>query len=337
MGLPPSNSKFPGCLPVSIHKEDILGLYGHQKLSMTEYVVSHKADGIRYFLVFYLSGEEPRCILVSRDGNTIQIPVQGFDWLFQGTIFDVELTMTPKGYLILIFDTLCLGGDTCLDIYYPVRIELAKMTLFKLRVLFPGPCGIPLTPPIPGAYSTAYPSTCFQIGEYENSALYVTTKDIYYPQALIFLAQSPGFLTDGFIWTSTTSKYTPFRSSLLTVLKWKPPSQITLDFLISNKQPDSVRCAELPTQYSSPYGDWTLYSKYGDDLVYISKIDTPVPVIGIYECDWTGKWGVVKYRNDKKHPNLLNTVLHTLRNIDEDISLLDLLGGLEPYSSPTSQ
>ncbi len=337
LGLPKGNFKFPGCLPVSIHREGILELYGHKLDSVGEYTVSQKADGTRYFLVFLESHGKNSCILIDRRGTITQLCVSMFDWVFQGTIFDVELTRISSDYLILIFDTICISGDSCRELYYPIRMELARMALSKLQILFPGPCRLRLSAPHPGRYPTDYNSVCIQLGGYEDSALYITTKDIYYPQALVFLHQNPGYSTDGFIWTSTTTHYMPFRTSYKAVLKWKPMSSITVDLLLLNKQIDFVRCHDLPSKYTSSVGTWSLYSKHKGDLVYISNINASVATVGVYECRWEGKWELVKYRKEKTHPNLLETVLQTLRNLEENLSSLDLLQCLDPYDCEVSR
>lgn len=331
LGLPKTNGKFPGCLPVSIHKKDILSLYGHCENSMVEYVVSHKADGLRYFMMFYRIENKPRCILLDRAGSILQLRVSVYDWLYQGTIFDVELIQTSGGYLILIFDTICINGHNYRECFYPVRMELARMTLIELQSLFPGPCGIPLTETCPGMYPTNCRSTCFQISDHDQIAVYLTTKGIYYPQALVFLHQSPGYPTDGFIWTSTAIGYTPFRTSVKSVLKWKPAGNITVDFLITDKRVEFVFCNDIPAKYILTTGKLSLYTIYNGDFVFVSRIDADIELTGVYECDWTGKWGIVKYRKEKNTPNHLSTVLQTLRNIDEDLSSLDLIEHLDPY------
>ena len=154
-------------------------------------------------------------------------------------------------------------------------------------------------------------------------------KTIFYASSIKFLLDTWFLPEDGFIWTLATAPFFVRGGRALTVLKWKPLTRITIDFLVgycdSHLQPTHVPHVAPMYQLVRPQ-ERGLFTVDGPDTVWFSFIDTTV-TSGIYECGWDDvahKWHIVLPRPDKTRPNTLSTVVKTIENIADCISRDDL-------------
>jgi hypothetical protein len=322
--LPSSNLSFPGCLPVSLERINLPVIFGESRDSFREYVLSFKVDGIRHFLVFLKVEQVNYCVLVDRKFKLVQIEVTCYDELFDGTVLDVELVTGCQGTSILIFDTLAIHGIPVVDECYPVRLELGNRLLFN-HLHLTSDCEVV---PESGGYPSAYPKVTLRLGSYDKNVYLLKVKQIYHHTAIRFLAAGTSeYGTDGFIWTSTNDPYSCFCSNELACLKWKPRGLITVDFwkAVSGSLTGTRSCSDVPKQFRQTQGNCDLFSIHNNQLVFISQVeDTTGTGEGIFECHWDGQWQVGHQREDKSKPNAISTVLRTLRNIQENIGVVDL-------------
>ena len=326
-----ANSKFPGTLPVSLCRETIPLLYGLTQANFAEYILSYKADGYdggRYFLLFLEVEEKGYAVLLNRKMEATYLSTSVYRSALAGTLLDVEkLRLADGTILLLIFDTLAVNGNIVTKYHYLQRLELARLFLQTLAQSDASLQSQVFAPTHPGVYPSRYADIRITAGQLHNVPLSLQVKQVYYVQALATLSPSTHYPTDGFIWTLGASRYTPFRSSLHNVIKWKPLEKITLDFQIqkTTRSVDISVLGAIPTQFIGATGDFGLFAANQDRLVLVSRVQLVDMRAGVYECAWIqGAWQIVQHRPDKAVPNHLETVERTIHNITEAIPLTDI-------------
>ena len=327
-----SNTKFPGTLPVSLARAAIPSLYGLTQSTFTEYVLSYKADGFeggRFFLLFLEVGGSAYAVLLNRKMEPFYISTQVYKTALAGTLFDVEkLRLQDNSILLLIFDTLAIHGHSVTKRHYLCRLDLARLFLHLLGQHDPN-VHSELFPTAPtGQYPSHYRDVRITSGHLERDILRLQVKQVFYAQALPLLSPQTYYPTDGFIWTLGAAPYSCFLTQPQNVLKWKPLERITLDFQLqppcSEVQPVHL-LAEVPLPFLECPGNYGLFAAHNNQLVLISRLVGTNWSDGIYECSWTNnRWVIVQPRTDKQTPNQLRTVILTLQNITEAISLSDI-------------
>lgn len=326
-----SNNQFPGGLPVSIDRDIIPRLFGDDETCYREYVLSYKADGInggRYFLGFLCLEGDFLSFLIDRNFKITFLQAKAYDIAYEGTVFDIEFLKTKDGnILFLIFDTLCIHGNSVIEQFYPTRLEIAREFLARLpkeanRVEFPHS-------------ELAYKSNRKDImvdfaKENDDTIIRIKVKKIYYVQAIEFLQGASLYDTDGFIWTAAASSYSIFRSQSNTIYKWKPLGQITIDFMLINPSHSSnfaslQKIEGIPEKYRKRLGNCLLFTQNNNRDIFISRIESS-HLGGIYECYWDGdRWEIIKERTDKAKPNHLSTVVKTIQNIEQNITVSEII------------
>jgi hypothetical protein len=292
--------KFPGNLPVSIQRKQI-GLLG-------SYVVSPKIDGERVFLLFNNQSID----LLYRNNSTTSFKSNGTGF----NLFDAEIEEKHK--IIWIFDSLVIDSCICTNYCYTVRHELIRRFLNDRgsRVIYQS------IPTSPSNFSD-------HVIELQNGYV-IRCKHIYHfndTQTLWFSDRTSRI--DGLIFTKLRTKYSPFRTDITSHFKWKPPEYITCDFLVQKKKTTDKR--------DTIYGVKQKYLTSGDHALYTitasrkhklftftfnNTIHTKIE--GIWECLFSqGAWLFCKPRPDKTIPNSVETVVNTIKNIDDIITIQD--------------
>lgn len=100
--------RLPGPNPVSIERKDF------RKMKKSTYVIAEKTDGIRFFFFCLRVYDLKICTIIDRAFNVYLLSLQHIPRaLFQGTLFDGELTIdttgTPK---FVLFDAVIVSGVT---------------------------------------------------------------------------------------------------------------------------------------------------------------------------------------------------------------------------------
>lgn len=322
-GIPIRPGKFPGCLPVDVVQEDVPKLsYG--------YVMSYKADGDRAFL--FIQGNHTW--LYHRDGH--------IEWITQSialengplTMFDVEVMTSTKQ--IYVFDTLMYLSKNLLRTDYLQRLELARKWCSVHQN------GQRTETQTNHTVPSRYADTMVELGSFS-----ISTKPVFPTYNLDLLeSESVSFAQDGLIFTQLRSSYLPYRTSMVQVLKWKPPSHLTIDVHFTlwdrktlkyhHKIPSLFyRRNSTPTYLMSIYDDnkkLTPLAGYMGSLPHPFSHSHP-----IYEVGWKhGSWHILKHRYDKETPNALTTALATLGLIQNPVEYPQLLQHLTPPSRRTT-
>lgn len=122
--------RLPGPNPVSIERKDIT------KLKNNGYVISEKTDGTRYILMCLRLYGLKLCVIIDRAFNVYLFSLQHIPRvLFQGTIFDGELTVDKRGLTkFILFDAVVIGGVTVSHMRLDERVVAMKRSLNAYRI-----------------------------------------------------------------------------------------------------------------------------------------------------------------------------------------------------------
>lgn len=100
--------RLPGPNPVSIERKDF------EKLRTKEYVIAEKTDGVRFVMMFARLFGFKVCVIIDRSMTAFLVPLKAIPRvLFQGSIFDGELTVDKSGReCFILFDAVIVSGVT---------------------------------------------------------------------------------------------------------------------------------------------------------------------------------------------------------------------------------
>jgi mRNA guanylyltransferase len=335
-----NNLNFPGAQPVSFSSRHLL------ELQKEDYYVCEKTDGIRCLMYFARGDPESDTpeihYLIDRKNDYRYVPGLHFplpnDDTFQqfhvDTLIDGELvndtyedgTNQLKYY---VFDCMVLDGQSLVH-----RTLDKRLAYFKEKVLKPYNAMYKRFPHEKNhrAFAVEDKSTQFSYGiEMMFREIIPKVKRIHGNDGLIFTCRS-----------------TPYKIGTDEhILKWKPPSENTIDFRMRLEfpllEPDSDDEADGVME---PYPDYdampifhlfVLYNA-GDYRVFGEMYVTPseweslkalqVPLDDtIVECyqDDTGRWRYMRLRDDKKDANHISTVEKVLESIQDRVTEDDLI------------
>ncbi|KAE8147213.1 mRNA capping enzyme, catalytic domain-containing protein [Aspergillus avenaceus] len=335
-----NNLNFPGAQPVSFSKRHLL------ELQNDDYYVCEKTDGIRCLMYFAHGDAESGCpeihYLIDRKNEyryvpNLHFPLPGDD-SFQSfhvdTLVDGELVNDTyedgtQQLKYLVFDCLVLDGQSLMH-----RTLDKRLAYFKDKVLKPY-----------NALYQRFPE------EKQHRVFAVEDKSIQFSYGIemMFREIIPKVKkihgNDGLIFTCRS---TPYRIGTDEhIIKWKPPSENTVDFRLRLEfpllEPDTDDEAE---GIFEPYADYdampifhlfvTLnaneYNHFGEMFVTPSEwedlkaLNIPLDDT-IVECakDEQQRWRYHRLRDDKADANHITTVDKVLESIDDRVTEEDLI------------
>lgn len=344
---------FPGAQPVSFARKHI------KELERQDYFMCEKTDGHRVLLYLHQFLErspdpsQPPTIveaqfLIDRKNDYYFIPrdalhiptrdehnPKGYELIgsHTGTILDGELVIEhyrdERGPTLtyLIFDCLCLDGQSLTDRTYDKRLGKMQMFVFEPWLKF----------------ANDYPNDVreqpFQLRLKETKAAYST--EVMFKEVIPRLRHG----NDGLIFTCKSSKYVAGTDQH--ILKWKPPHENTVDFRLQ------LGAFPKESDDEGEYIDWDacpdmelLVNTGSTEEHFADLFLTPQEWAGfkslnqqidhrILEC-WrdatTEQWrpkmeadGTPRFRDDKKDANYIKTVESVLESIEDAVSESDLL------------
>jgi hypothetical protein len=314
---------FPGVLPRALHRKDLVLL---QNIDTTyqEIVVSLKADGERVLLLQIPTIADTYTL--DRTFHLSNLAVHLFD--SQGAyVFDCESIPRPGIYpLILIFDALMVNGVDVRKLSYIERLEAARWSLTQVH----GPKTVHTRHP------AAYPSTYQDIEV--QAHVYMKVKQVFYQTKLPLLHYESlqwCYPNDGIIFTDCGAAYgeTTPQDKVPTVCKWKPSDKVSIDVIIRHVK-SSTRVSEIRDELkyghfisTEDYDCFMYVIEFGQDCFFsTARKNTKIYPNMVHECMWDGySWSVVKYRHDKKEPNSIRTIKHTLDQLIEGIDWQEIV------------
>jgi len=123
--------RLPGPNPVSIERKDF------EKLKTKKYVIAEKTDGVRFIMMFTRLFGFKVCTIIDRSMSSYLVPLKAIPRvLFQGTLFDGELTIDKHGRkCFILFDAVVVSGVTVsqLDLGYRLVAMRRGLKDFKMH------------------------------------------------------------------------------------------------------------------------------------------------------------------------------------------------------------
>ena len=286
--------RFPASMPVTVEQRHIA------KIKNGNYMFTPKADGVRVLLVFfqyYLDGAWQRlCVMLQRDGSchvlTQETPSELNDG--GGSLFDGELVCSADGWsTVLLFDCYSYAGSNMRNLPLSRRFfrceKLAETSVMR---------------------------------EYDSVRIHAKP---YFDLTHDFLADAEAFLhnknhyleyaTDGLVLVPSGRTEC---SSGRDETQFKMKLDHTIDLIVIQDTDDDERPLFLAS-----YDD-------SDDSYITKQQVSDLQVNAVYECRVTTQDDIhtfepLKQRTDKTQANSESVVKRTLRTIQDDITLSQLV------------
>jgi hypothetical protein len=298
LGLWPErkNDHFPAPLPVSLERKNF------HKLQNYPYVICVKSDGMRYLMMcfnqkVYMVNRSFKFYEVSQHFDSV---IYGSDQSGLGALFDGELIKNTSGsWVYIVHDCVSMCGRDVSKESFTARYEEV--------------------------------STAIEHWNEKNSDFFVRTKKFYKFSEVSELkkeisSKDVDHKIDGLIFTPVTLRIGT--QTQYTLFKWKPREKHTFDF----KMVDSGQnWTAYVTQGRGdiPFCSVEKNSSGGKRFVSLLEKNCSGSESGdIIECDYNKDeetFDPIMIRRDKEHPNSLHTVEKTLLNIEENITMDEVL------------
>ncbi|KAF8634090.1 hypothetical protein AX15_001092 [Amanita polypyramis BW_CC] len=319
------SEKFPGSQPVSFSTKDL------EKLESKDYWVCEKSDGIRVLLII---ATDP----TSRDQSVYIIDRHNAYRALHGLFFPHhENPLRPLGNTVV-------DGELVLDVDPQTKKEVLRFLAFDCLVVDDQTV---MSRPLDKRYGRLkewfYKPYAKMIRDHPHVAIShpfdIKVKDItfsYYVDK-VFSVDIPALQhgTDGLIYTCVNTSYTPGTDS--NILKWKPPSENSIDFKLVLRFPPLKVNPKMPDFCAKPF--FLLYVWCGDDqgkpkyeeydTMYVEdeewegmkrtreQIDDR-----IVEVHWdptVSHWRMMRFRDDKPSGNHKTVVENIISSIADGV------------------
>ncbi|KAL8763360.1 MAG: hypothetical protein Q9184_000831 [Pyrenodesmia sp. 2 TL-2023] len=325
---------FPGAQPVSFaarHKFE---------LQKQDYYVCEKSDGIRCLLYHTQDEENEEVIyLIDRKNDyywvpKLHFPLPGFEQQFHlNTLVDGELVndKLPNGgtqLKYLVFDCLFLDGSSLMH-----RTLDKRLAYFRENIFNP--------------YQALYKKYPEEI-QYLPFIIDFKKFELGYGIEMMFREVLPKLPhgNDGLIFTCRNTPY-QFGTDPH-ILKWKPPEENSIDFLLRLEfpvvEPDE---ADMRDGFTSPFLDYSAKPEFGlwvykgendylqwttmfvedSEWEHMQSLAEPLHD-RIVECflDKHDRWRFHRFRDDKTEANHISTVESVMESIQDRVTEDDLIG-----------
>ncbi|KAF7974823.1 hypothetical protein HWV62_11179 [Athelia sp. TMB] len=316
--------RFPGSQPVSFGKRDL------DKLELQDFWVCEKSDGIRVLLfVNTLPSKEQLVYIIDRHNTYRQLT--GFVFphhvnpsaMLGNTIVDGELVidLDPKTQQqiprFLAFDCLVVDNENVMAKSLEKRYGRLKEWFFKpfARMM------------------RDYPRMA------AGQPFDIKVKDVKlsYHVEKVFVEDIPALQhgNDGLIYTCSTTPYVTATDP--NIIKWKPPSENSIDFKLVLRFPPSAKQPNVPDFEAMPF--FALHTYCGEergvptyepfDELYVEEQEwEALKQTGeqiddrIVEVHWDTKracWRMMRFRDDKPNGNFKTVVENIIQSIEEGV------------------
>ena len=319
-------------------------------------VFSPKVDGLRIFLsCFKNATDREQWALVDRNNRVYRLPPRTnkiTDSLREGTVLDGEFALIPGSstYALLVFDCLMICGNKSASLRYDQRIELAREAV---HILTQGgihqdvDLGVQASSCLP---ISMRPSTSKVLRSCPGFPFVVAVKPIFAVEGLPAFQKTHAarltFPTDGFVFTRLQDEAKPFLQGPTSVLKWKPRQgtewdENTIDVMVTSRPPSSnIQLPRGPQgllhRFRSRDGPILMFGRnnHSKDPFLFSA---GYPITGcdvhdgsVYEARWNlRKMQWYLHRQRHKDANTVSTIERCLRNINENITIVDIMTSIE--------
>lgn len=304
-GFKTKNLRFPAKQPKSIAKKDI------QSIQANKYFVSPKSDGIRYMLLLTYIKEQPKAVMIDRALNMYEIEVWANRHYFDNTLLDGELVWKSKSLSFLIFDCIQCKGKYTANLEYEQRIQIIHNSIIndvqhvqknKLEEYI-------------AEEDKIYANNNFKNLNLDTKKIQIANKD-----NVLNINKNAKHPVDGIIFTPNIGD---------NIFKFKTIH--TIDVLIHknlkvavNQNDKNIILENITIEESILYIriiqnniiEWMQYENNKEHIIECT-IEIQNNFVHIFP---------IKIRYDKMQPNNINTVIQTIKNIQENISLEQIAG-----------
>jgi mRNA guanylyltransferase len=300
---------FPGAQPISF-SELHLG-----ELCKRNYFVSEKADGIRLLLfstIIKTTVWKPIMILIDRKNDYYKIENYGFPSkdsakFLLDTLVDGELVhdLVKKKKYLLLFDALMVDGKLLVDRAYTSRLGYLREIVLKPYL----------------AYCKSNNSKNWNLGFeirqkkvepcYKLNQVFINVKDYNHSN-------------DGLMFTDSEAKYA--FGTCETMVKWKPPEENTVDFLLQVRKSNAQDKYYIMINHGNKGYQIESEFVFGQDLDKIKGETLNGRIIECkYDKNWPFKWRFSRFRDDKSDANHISTFQKVLKSIEDNVTMEKLL------------
>ncbi|KAK7467331.1 Dcp1p-Dcp2p decapping enzyme complex alpha subunit [Stygiomarasmius scandens] len=320
------HDRFPGAQPVSFGTRDLLKLESH------DFWVCEKSDGIRVLFLIHVDMQTPdiqNVFLIDRHNKYYnqsglffphhENPVNPLrDTLLDGElVIDVDPRTKKEKLRLLVFDCLVVDGQNVMSRPLDKRYGRLQEWFFKpyAKMLRDHPQMI------------------------ESAPFEIKVKPIRssYNADQVFTVDIPALQhgNDGLIYTCVNAPYTPGTDP--NIMKWKPPSENSIDFKLVLRFPPLPNKPKEPDFRAKPVflleawcGDKNGVARYEQyDEMYVADDEwEQMKRSGqqyddrIVEVHWDPSvmhWRMMRFRDDKPNGNHINVVENIIQSIAEGV------------------
>jgi len=286
------DSIFPAPQPVSIEKKDFV------KLTTYYYTTALKLDGTR-FLMYFIKDKHNNnhCILINRAYQFFCIKMEAESTIYNGTLLDGELIKIDNKWDFMVHDAVLNCGNKINKLTHTNRLNDTKMCLQSFIINNPENT-------VNIRIKEFYP-----FDEFDNFIDNVYNKNIDRSDGIIFMPDKLPVIT----------------GTQYSMLKWKPPTKHTFDFLI-NETSFGFEAMIFHMGKMNIFAN--IYSNNEDGQAFITRTKSLTNYKNecIVECTFNKEkqnFDPILIRTDKTHPNSKRTIERTLFNINENINIDD--------------
>jgi mRNA guanylyltransferase len=290
-GFPLKRDHFPGSQPVTVERKDL-------PLLQNNYMVCEKSDGERAVLLLLQINNKPMCFMINRNNEIYFIDLSFKKEMYEGSVFDGEIIKTKNengSWNYLIHDCMIYNGRSFMDVSHRLRYACIIDLITK------------------------------RYQHKKTDPLNIKTKLFYnFGPGIVktweHIQKTTENKIDGLIFTPI---YTPIKLGRdNTLFKWKETH--TIDFLVKlvSKKIHLYYYKKILTVYRS-FGSKD--KNYGTIVDFVDEnTDLTKGVIIEFKIINGDCFIPYKIRTDKFKPNGEITVLNTLKNIQESITIDEL-------------
>jgi hypothetical protein len=298
---------FPGPQPVAIEKKDI------SYIKANDYVVCEKTDGERGILILINIDKKPMCILINRNNEFLCLNISFKKEVFEGSIFDGEIIRTKKGdWNYLIHDCMVYNGRSFMKINHELRYSAIIDFIIK-----------------------RYTNKKTDVFNIKTKIFYRFISSGGVIETWNHINKTTENKIDGLIFTPVLEDIKLGRQ--YTLYKWKEPENNTIDFLVKKSQ------KKLNLYYEKKGSNELFRSLLPDSnnhkviTKFLADNDIDIKKEGViiefkYSPNDSPKnnethelFKPYKIRLDKDRPNGEITLQNTLKNIEEAITITEIV------------
>ncbi|GAA5981407.1 hypothetical protein JCM5350_004050 [Sporobolomyces pararoseus] len=319
-------ARFPGSQPVSFD------LHSLQLLETEDFWVCEKSDGVRVLVLIVATGFGQETYLIDRKENIYQnyyltFPHQdGLEFNHSNTVLDAEYVIDVDPVTgqhiprLLVFDCLVLDSDNLMA--KPLLKRYGRLKEFVMK-------------PYDKVQATLPPEIVAQ----QPFEVVLKKQELAYGIEAVFRDHVPALMhgNDGLIFTSAESPYTPGTDPK--ILKWKPPAENSIDFLLQLKFPPS-RENELEPDFTAKPAFMLLmnHGHGGNHFWDIMEVDDETwekwkasgeqyddRVVEVVWDKHRDTWKMLRFRDDKLEGNYKTVVTSIIQSIKHGVEAEQLV------------